>query len=456
MEYQRPDGERTAYEFGKMHMDWALLMQYYPRLCLMAPRNHLKSTVAKAFAFWQMFKVDRNQHVDMLYLGFKVGLAIEHVEDLLRWIRANSYCRFWRDLKPYGRTMIDYLVDYGDGVVGEASLKGEGIGAATRGRHPKVTICDDILSDFSNPLDSAELQRINRVFKQSIMSLPSNQDDPLMVVGTPQSYDDILYELANAEDWLWLQYPAVIDEANKVVQWPEKYDYVRLKKKQKEIGIDAFECEYQLVPVNVANQWFSRDDILNVIDPDLSMWRLAVEFDKGDLATYGGVDVGKLVHPTHVSVLLELPNGTLVQVYSRFLDRVKYNEQVNVLNRIAECFKLSKGYFDDTFNALDDRGLDPVWRGRTFTRKRKADMATGFSKRVFAGPKDPGIILLNDLRQLNQVTVVDKELKAATTVEGHGDAFWSNGLAIKAADDGPTLTTIGVLSTLKPARIRAT
>lgn len=63
-------------------------------------------------------------------------------------------------------------------------------------------------------------------------------------------------------------------------------------------------------------------------------------------------------------------------------------------------------------------------------------------KRVTAPPSSPGIILLNDPRQLNQMTVVDKQLKAATTVEGHGDAFWSNGLAVKAASDGPEITEI--------------
>ena len=69
-------------------------------------------------------------------------------------------------------------------------------------------------------------------------------------------------------------------------------------------------------------------------------------------------------------------------------------------------------------------------------------MATGFEKRVLAAPEDPGLILLNDLRQLRQIITVDKALRAASTIDGHGDAFWSNGLAIRAADDGPGIIDI--------------
>ena len=87
-------------------------------------------------------------------------------------------------------------------------------------------------------------------------------------------------------------------------------------------------------------------------------------------------------------------------------------------------------------------GLSTSWRGKVFTRNLKADMATLLEKRVFATADEAGIILLNDPRQLKQITVVDKALQAATTVEGHGDAFWSIGLAVKAADDGPGIVDI--------------
>ena len=239
-------------------------------------------------------------------------------------------------------------------------------------------------------------------------------------------------------------YPAIVDEKARVVQWPEKFPFERLKKIQRSIGPTAFEVEFQLLPVSITNQFFTREEILGVTDLTLEMWNPERPFEKADLSTYGGCDVGQLVHPSHVVIFLELPSGTLVQLYEKFLDQMRYPEQVKKLNQLAEVFHLSRGYFDATFNVLDDRGLHTAWRGRVFSRKLKADMATLFEKRVFAQSDEPGIILLNDPRQINQITVVDRALKAATTVEGHGDAFWSCGLAVKAAEDGPGIVEMGL------------
>lgn len=441
--YPVDDKTRHKFEFSAIHREWALLMQFNPRLCLMAPRAHLKSTVLKAYAMWCMFSVEPGRLMDIMYFSFKASLAGEQVGDLLRLIRNNPYFRFWKDLKPHSEQLGHFLVSFGDGVIGDASIKGDGIMSATRGRHPQVTICDDILSDFSNPLASLELQKINRIFRQAIMSLPANPDDPLLLVGTPQSYEDILYSLSNSPDWLWLRYPAIMDEKEELVQWPEKFTFQRLKRIQRGLGQTAFEVEFQLTPIHVADQFFTRDEILSVTDHRMPAWDLDEEFIKSDLATYGGFDVGKEVHPSHVTIFLELPNGTLVQIYEKFLDHMRYPEQVATLNKLARVFKLSRGYYDATFNVMEDRGLDRVWRGKPFNRKFKADMATLFEKRVFAEGEEAGIILLNDVRQINQITVVDKQLKAATSVEGHGDAFWSIGLAVRAAEDGPSIIEIG-------------
>ena len=441
--YIDDDGIARSYSFGQLHREWAIMAQYNPRICVMAPRNHLKTTVlSQGFAFWQMFRAKPGEMVEILYISYKGDLASEKIESLARMIRQNPFCRYWHNLKSQAITQINYVIDFGEGESGEVLMHGTGVLGATRGRHPKVTICDDILSDFANLLSLQELDKITRIFRQAIMSLPPNPTDPLLVVGTPQSYDDVLHLLAGLEDWVWLSYPAIVDEKQGVVQWPEKYSFERLKRVQRSIGYTAFEVEYQLTPVRVSDQFFTREDILSVIDETMLSWPLGKLFTKWELGTYGGFDVGRHVHPSHISVFVELPTGTLVQVFSKYLDRMRYPAQVKMLNEVADTFKLSKGYFDSTFNALEDRGLNPAWTGRIFNRKLKADMAVLLEKRVLANVDEPGIILLNDLRQLRQMTIVDKLLQAAVTVDGHGDAFWSNGLAVKAAEDGPSVIDI--------------
>ena len=379
--------------------------------------------------------------------GLLFKLANERVADLKRYILANPYCRFWKDLKPTAESIIDFLVDWGDGPVGRVVLKGAGIKAANRGRHPKYVICDDILSDFSNPLSSTELRLINRIFRQTIMSLPSNPEDVLCLVGTPQSYNDILYQLAMDESWLWLLYPAVKDWAAHEVQWPEKYSYERLMRIRKSVKPDAFEVEYQLLPVTLTDQFLNREDLNQVVDIELRPWDLEEEFvNAGGLGIYGGMDVGKEVHPTHIVFTLELPSGTLITLYQTFMDHLSYPEQVKTVNHLTKVFGLTRGYYDATFNVLDDRGLNQRWIGRVFTRKLKGDLATGLEKRVFAEADRPGIVLLNDRRFLDQITMVRKNLTAVETPDGHADSFWSLALACRAADDGPSFLDMGSAS----------
>ena len=112
------------------------------------------------------------------------------------------------------------------------------------------------------------------------------------------------------------------------------------------------------------------------------------------------------------------------------------------MNFLAKRFKLL-GYYDATYNVLDDRGLDRRWRGRAFNKRMKANMATLLEKRVFAEAADPGIILPDDTRFLNQIAAVRKDLTAPESPEGHGDSFWSTALAVLAAEDGPALVDIG-------------
>ncbi len=453
----------TPYKFTRLHREWAILAQMFPRFAIQAPRAHLKTTViGQAFPFWLMFRSAENTLVDGMYFSYKAELANEKLRDLKRIIRSNSYTRFWRDLKPTSDSVLDYLIDWGNGPIAEATLKGSGIMSATRGRHPKFTICDDILSDFSNPLSSTELQLINRIFRQVIMSLPADEKDILCLIGTPQSYDDILYQLATSEEWLWLIYPAVTDWIEETTQWPEKFDFDRLMRIRSQIKPTAFEVEYQLTPITVTDQFLTREDVLMSVDSELEPWPLEEAFPNADrLGIYGGLDVGKLVHPSHVVLFLELPDGTLIMLYQFFMDHLNYPKQVKLLNFIANRFNLSKGYFDQTNNVLDDRGLDSRWQGKAFNRKLKGDLATGLEKRLLAEEDQPGMVLLNVPRMIDQMLVVRKDLSAPATVDGHGDSFWSVALAVRAADDGPSFLDIGspdrrsVMGTIESSSLKA-
>ncbi len=446
--YSPETDNREKFKFGSVHREWAMLAQHSPRLCLQAARGHLKTTVlGQGFPFWLMARAGTGgeTHVDGVYFSYNETLAAEKTADLKRFIRSNPYTRFWKDLKPSAESIINYLIDWGEGPVGEVFLRPSGIKSATRGRHPKFVIADDILRDFSNPLSSSELRLISRIFRNAVMSMPSNPQDPLILIGTPQAFEDILYQLANDSEWMWVTYPAVKNWETRETQWPEKYNYDRLMRIRKSHGSDSFAVEQQLVPVTITDQFFSREDLAPIVDAELKMWELAKEFpNSAGLGTYGGLDIGKYVHPSHVVVFLELPDKTLIPLYHSFLDHMDYTHQVRLLNFLAKRFNL-KGYFDRTNNVLDDRKLSRRWTGKTFTKRLKANMALMLEKRVFADVDegDPGLVLPADERFLNQIVAVRKDLKAPEGPDGHGDSFWSVALAVKAANDGPSVVDIG-------------
>lgn len=456
------DGSYHDFALGAFHLEQAQLIQDElagggkSRFCFMAPRLHLKSTVLNyAFTFWQLFRGYRTgerdwmtaENIDGLVLSYKDDLATDHTRNLKRLIEANPLTRLWRDRKPQAEGIISYEVTFGQGHSWLAEVRGSGILSNLRGKHPKFVVLDDPLSDFANPAETAELERINRVFLQVVLSLP-RRGDPLIVIGTPQAEDDLLHKLAENDSFVWHRLPAVRDETTKDALWPEVFSFDVLQQKRQEIGEKAFLVEYQLVPLRTLDSYFSREQIEACIEPGLVSSSLDNPFPRGECTgVYAGVDIGREAHPTHISVLAEIEGGHLVQVYERFLDRVDYNTQVRLINQLVEHFKINRVYYDATRGELADRGLSRVVHGVKFSRSKNVALAQTFERYVTGNPDmdEPRLLLIGPTtsRQINSILRVNRELKATTAQGDHGDAFWSNALAVQAAEDGPGVFVIG-------------
>jgi hypothetical protein len=421
------------------------------RFSFMAPRLHLKSTVLNyGFTFWQLFRGYRTggrdwltaEDIDGLVISYKDDLAGDHIRNTKRLIEANPLTRLWKDRKPQAEAVMSYDVDFGLGHSWLAELRGSGILSAARGKHPKFVVVDDPLSDFANPAETSELEHIDRVFRQVILSLP-RRGDPLIVIGTPQAEDDLLHKLADNESFIWQRHPAVKDEATREVLWPEVFSYEVLEQKRKEVGEKAFLVEYMLVPLRSLDGYFNREEIEACVAPEMESWPLDEHFPAEQCeGVYAGIDIGRESHPTHISVLA-VYEGWLIQVYERFLDNVDYNTQVRIINQLVEHYKINRVYYDATRGEMADRGLSRVVHGVKFSKSNKVAMAQALERYVRGNPDldEPRLLLLGPTtsRQVNSILAVNRELKARTSQGDHGDAFWSNALAVKAAEEGPTM-----------------
>ena len=441
--FMMADRGRHPFSLSRLHFVWAGLAQTYPRLSVMAPRMHLKSTILNnAFCMWQLFK--SSSYVDGLVISYKDELAEDHVARMKRYAKDNTYFRFFRDRKPRSEHVVDFTCGFGLGHTWEGSVEGVGVMSAKRGRHPKFVICDDILSDFANPLDSAALKKIDTIFNTVIQSLPA-PDDPLILVGTPQSYDDTLYKLRKNPEFYWIRCPAQPDTADpERTAWPERFDERVLRQIRRRIRRMAFQVEYLLIPYLAIDSYLPRDAVELCVDADMHRWSLEEPFANADnWPVYGGMDIGKEAHPTHISVAVQAPDGTLIQVYERFIDHMRYNVQAALVNKLIEHFNVARFYYDSTRAELDDRGLTRRAHGKKFTKQRKVQLALQLERFVFASSEEPGIVFLGDDRQVSQICAVNPQLKSVETSEGHGDSFWSNALMVQAAADGPGMEILG-------------
>ena len=116
------------------------------------------------------------------------------------------------------------------------------------------------------------------------------------------------------------------------------------------------------------------------------------------------------------------------------MDGWDYTKQLEVCQWFAENYNMQTLNYDDTraeFEGFKERGeLPSEMNGIVFTLKKKFEMAAKFEKRV----RDKKIVLLPDDRQRRQILNVDNDLKSMETSEGHGDSFWSNAMAMDAAE----------------------
>lgn len=458
--FHRADGSSAPFALGGFHLEMATIIQeglasgQRRKFAFMAPRLHLKSTILNyAFTLWQLFRGYRTggrdwrsaESIDGIIVSYKDDLATEHIRNLKLLMQANPLTRGWRDRKPQAEAIISYEVSFDGKHSWRADVKGAGILSAMRGRHPKFLVVDDPLSDFANPAEAAEMERINRVFYQSILSLP-RPGDPVIVIGTPQAEDDLLHQLASNESFVWRRYPAITGDT---ALWPEVYSLDVLQRKRREIGEDAFQVEYMLTPLRTVEGYFSRQELEACVLPDWQGLEMEDTFPAEQfVGVYAGMDIGRDVHPTHISIIGVLKEGALLQLYEEFLVHMDYGAQVRRINQLMDWFKVNRAYYDSTRAELDDRGLSKVVHPIKFSRAKKATLAQQLERYVRANP-DAGedklyLIGPPDSRQIRSMLRVNKRLEATQGADGdHGDAFWSNALALAAAEDGPGLVVIG-------------
>jgi len=420
---------------GKHLDEWAQTLQDNSHVALLSARLHGKSTVMYAYVMWKLLYSERD--LEVLYISYNGEMAGYHTQNIKRLIRCNPFFDELVDLKGAAEHVLAYCwqedARFKRGI---KRIEPAGIKAFKRGRHPDLVICDDILADPQTEMSIGDIRRINRLFFQDVMSLPKEEGE-LMVVGTAQHSEDLFFKLRDLGRFSWGAFPAIEDFGKKEVLWPERFTFERLiEKRDKEIGEKAFMKEYMCSPVSSEEAFFRREEIEQIVNPELGnlKWTDKVNCES---TVYAGWDIGKKRHPSHIAVFKEQNDGTLAQIHSKFLDDWNYTDQVNYINTLIKNHAIQLLFYDNTQGVMDSfmekQELDNRAIPQKFTVNYKNRLAVEFEKRV----QNQAIELLNDRRMIDQILLVNNDLRAFETREGHGDSFWSIALAVNAANHKP-------------------
>jgi hypothetical protein len=144
-----------------------------------------------------------------------------------------------RHLKPQGKPWAKSYFEFSNG----SRMMAKSVGGATRGYHPDVVVCDDILWGTT----STELAKTADWFYGVLLPV-LHHTSKLMMVGTPFSYNDLYAELEEKETFRVETYPAINMEGEPL--WPDRWDLGSLEQRRMSMPAIQFSREYLCEPIH--------------------------------------------------------------------------------------------------------------------------------------------------------------------------------------------------------------
>lgn len=404
-----------------------------PRTMRVSARDHFKSTSFYAH-FLRTSMKNAHRDLECHYFSFQQKMAGYHINKIRQMKEANPYFDQMIDKKKTAENVVRYTWDG----IHFHTIVPHGLLAFKRGIHADIIYVDDPFQDPANKLVLTIIQKVNHIIKAQILDMVK-AGGQIHIAGTPQTTEDFFFDKELIKGFKYLMLPAIVDEANKVVLWEEWMDWDRLMEKKREKGEKIFKQEYLCSPVYTEEAFFKKDQIMRVVKRENINYHKPYSTENDVVA---GFDIGKKAHPAHLAVFEKI-GGKRVQLLSKWYDGVDYTDQVEDLRIIIENLGINALYYDNTrgeFESLHEQGLlpDPM-KPIVFSSKTKNSMATEFEKAVV----NDTVELVNDQRQIDQILLVDNDLNALETPQGHGDSFWSVALSFSDVNnDEPMITFV--------------
>jgi len=336
-------------ELGDHHRIWSEHLATGDDVAEMAPRLHGKSTsLARAYPLWKA-KYDP-WFKEILLLGADQGSSVENLDKIKEMLEERSHLQHLiptsqRDF--YSRSEIKLK----NGVI----IRSRSIGAKLRGIHPQLIVLDDVVHE-GNSLNPQSREYLLNYFNRVIVQLKDkglkgtiheNRRAQLVVVGTPQHWEDLLHWLLENSEYRGERLPAIIDELTQSVLWEEMYSYGDLMAQKKKIGMLAFAQEFQLEPISDETSLFPPSLFKVLYDKELSYehtykgsWPLYLG---GDFSVPGSIDKDWTV----LFILAFDPGRNEFIPINYWRARPEHiTDQLDKIDTMARHYKITTGYLE--------------------------------------------------------------------------------------------------------------
>ena len=233
------------FAIAPFHQEWAQLVNDHRRLLILASRNSGKTFFfTQAYHIWQAERQGAG-HEGALF-GGSDNLAQMNLGKIRQEVESNPKLQHLMPKRGYEWSA--HALRFGNGY----KLTARGMGAESRGIHPHVLTCDDILP--SETLFSPRRRERDIEFYMSTIEPMLEPDGQLIIVGTPFVEGD-LYTVLEKDPTLELRrYPA-IDPDGKLL-WGKRLGRDFLDEMRGRQGEIVFAREYLCRPISDAASLF--------------------------------------------------------------------------------------------------------------------------------------------------------------------------------------------------------
>ena len=246
-----------GFDFSHHHADWEKGLNGNRNYVVKASRDHGKSVFFMSYALWL---AAFNPGTNVMVFSHSLEQTLEH----MRFIRNNiENTDILKDLKPQGKPWAKSYFEFSN----KSRIMAKSVGGATRGFHPDVVVCDDILWGTT----AGELQRAADWFYTVLLPV-LHHTGRLMMVGTPFSYNDLYAELEQKSEVFRVEtYPAILPNGDPL--WPSRWPLDALKVRESSMPAIKFAREYLCEPIHDNASMFpqsileqARDENLVILD----------------------------------------------------------------------------------------------------------------------------------------------------------------------------------------------